>query len=438
MPKLSEQQIYKGLTYRKSFLDLITRESFLGCFANLRLLTREVIISVFSMEADSTASFDSCRDVYEYATRLERSLGFSEAKWVVNINRLYQFFDAILATGQFDPLKLAVREFKSELTELASGDQLFLPSIEITNDIPMSLSGHLYVDTPSDKPIEPITTYSHSEHKQPIYFPKPGIKNSNQLDLDRCYTINKGIRGICCIINIYRNFSTYDVTDGLRVFESLNYRVITFDNITVGTFISSLRSIRKKIEELDSDSFILIFSSHGDPENVMFADGKRMPRERIILEFLPVYCPCLAGKPKLFFFQNCRGDRTFEIDNTQPDPHTDSVMQSDAISSECARIARDIKIGTHLPTDIMRFYASTDGSVAYRLSTGSIFLQSLYEILQDESINRESLNELQSDLVRRVTCYSQATLERNNKAGGQVPEFKSSLVKKFYFKHPYL
>ena len=444
MPKLNEEQIYDGLVYRKAFLDLITQESFLSCFVNLRLLTREIIASVFSLTADSacTASFQSCRDVYEYVSRLERSLGFSEAKWAANLSKLYQFFDAMLATGQFDVLRSAVREFKSELTELASGGQLSLPSIEINelnNDIPMYLTNHLYVDTPTSKPIQALT-YSPAKSKEIFPSPKPWINDSNQLDLDRCYAINKGIRGVCCIINIYRNFSTYDVTDGQKVFENLSYKVVTFDNITAGTFVSSIKRIRSLIEELNSDSFVLIFSSHGDPENVMFADGRRMSRERIILEFLTPYCPCLAGKPKLFFFQNCRGDHTFEIANntTQPDPNTDSLMQSDAISSECARVAHNIRIGTHLPTDIMRFYASTEGSVAYRLSTGSIFLQSLYEILQDETINRESLNELQSDLVRRVTCYSQATLERSHKTGGQVPEFKSSLVKKFYFKHPHM
>ena len=426
--------------YRKIFLDLVTHESFLDCFTNLKLLTREIITSAFGRE-EGTASFDSCRDVYEFVSRLERSLGFSEARWSDNINKLCLFFDAILSTGQFDALRLVVREFKSELSELASGEELLMPSIEInevSRHIPLSATDHLCVDTTStNKPIQ--SQYSPNTYKQFSYTPKPEVKNSSQLDLDRCYAINKeGVRGLCWIINIYRNFSSFDVRDGLRVFENLNYKVIAFDNITAGSFISALKEIRKKIEELNSDSFILIFSSHGDPDNVMFADGRRMPRERIILEFLPSYCPCLAGKPKLFFFQNCRGDQTFEVNPTSPDPNTDSVLHSDAISSENARIAQSIRIGTHLPTDIVRFYASTDGSVAYRLSTGSIFLQSLYEILQDEGINRESLNELQSDLVRRVTCYSQATLERNNKTGGQVPEFKSSLVKKFYFKHPYL
>ncbi|KAI6656604.1 hypothetical protein LOD99_1399 [Oopsacas minuta] len=86
-----------------------------------------------------------------------------------------------------------------------------------------------------------------------------------------------------------------------------------------------------------------------------------------------------------------------------------------------------IKTRVHLPTDIVRFYASTEGSVAYRLSSGFIFLQALYEILEDDTLNRESLNELQSDLVRRVTNYSQEILQKSNRTGGQVPEFKSSL-----------
>ena len=432
MPKLAKQQILEGLTYRKAALDLITSEGFSENFDYLRTLTRDILVSKLNCH-QSTPSFESCEDADGYLIRLEKTLGFAANEWKRNITLLIEFLEELLGTDQFDEMRLGVSEFKGDLRPLTEGTPLPIPSIGPSHsvDIPdllhpnkdSTIQGGGVKNSPNYKQFQRCSYENHSVNRT--------------LDLDRCYAINEGNkRGLCLIVNIFREFASNDVWDGVRIFEDLNYKVITFDNITAGTYVTSLKNIRKEIESLNSDSFILIFSSHGDPENVLFSDGKRMPRENIILDFLPSYCPFLSGKPKLFFFQNCRGSESY-VDSAVSQ-EMDADIMSDAVHSQNIKIMQSIRTGRDLPTDIMRFYATTQGSVAYRLPTGSIFLQSLYEILRDDSLNRESLNELQSDLVRRVTLYSQEGLEKQNKIGAQVPEFKSSLVKKFYFKHPYL
>ena len=229
---------------------------------------------------------------------------------------------------------------------------------------------------------------------------------------------------MCLIVNMFRIGAGADVTDGGEIFEELNYEVMKLDNITFRDYMKSQKTIRKKIEDLNSDSFILIFSSHGDEKDVVFADNNQVPREEIILRFLPSYCPCLEGKPKLFFFQNCRGTdsypRTAQHDLLLFDPIPDST--DDSVLFTPSESLKDI------PKDILKFFATIEGHVAYRTEAGSIFLQALFEILRDDEHVRKHINAIQPILSDKVLRLSES--------GSQLPDYHTTLLKHFYFKHP--
>lgn len=58
----------------------------------------------------------------------------------------------------------------------------------------------------------------------------------------------------------------------------------------------------------DADCLVVIVMTHGDP-NELKAYDYTYHSSRLWEQFTAENCPTLAGKPKLFFIQACRGDR---------------------------------------------------------------------------------------------------------------------------------
>ena len=248
--------------------------------------------------------------------------------------------------------------------------------------------------------------------------------SSKSLDLDRCYPINiTGKRGVCLLVNIYRKYSFLDVSPAKQIFEELNYEVRVFDNVTAQEYFESLKKIREEIELLKSDSFIQIFSSHSDSNSVVFADEQRKDRADFITEFSGDICPCLIGKPKLFFFQNCREQKD----------HISNTSDLGILETENFRIIHKSKPSYMLPVDVLQFHATIDGAVAYRDERGSVFLQSLYGILRDHNIRCLPFGEIELELRRRVIKATQSPFEIDK---FQIPETLSTLTKIFYFFQP--
>ena len=66
-----------------------------------------------------------------------------------------------------------------------------------------------------------------------------------------------------------------------------------------------------------SDAFVLIILSHGFEGGLIYGtdsdeNGLRVERD-IVVQFNDRNCPALMGKPKMFFFNTCRGSES--IDN---------------------------------------------------------------------------------------------------------------------------
>lgn len=57
------------------------------------------------------------------------------------------------------------------------------------------------------------------------------------------------------------------------------------------------------------DCFFMVVSTHGDRGNVLGTDGVPVSIEsHVLTPFNGANCPSLVSKPKVFFFQACRGN----------------------------------------------------------------------------------------------------------------------------------
>ena len=426
---LTDKQIYSGLVYRKTVYDFIYSDAFKECFDNLKRMTKSAIIDKLHLNKH-TKSFENCKTEFEFIDKLEDSLGFDAKEWTNNVAMFREFFNTIVQDpeGSFKTLTGNFRRFLKSLRENGLLDEtIVVPTITLDiNPILVEKSSVLY--SPDNSTTDGKSGATNSDVPREKYHSSAAGTDqasigalrisSKPLDPDKCYPINPtGKRGICLLVNIFRKHSFLDVPPARQIFEGFNYEFRVFDNVTAQEYIESLQKVREEIEQLKSDSFIMIISSHGDENNVIFFDGKMIDRSDLVKEFSGDYCPSLIGKPKLFFFQNCRISEGNNEDISKFEPYmTDAAIPNPDYG----------KPSTISQSDILRIYATADGTVAYRDESGSVFLQTLYEILRDPVMKRLPINDIEINLRRMV----------HEKTGNQLPESTTSMMKTFYFCHP--
>lgn len=167
------------------------------------------------------------------------------------------------------------------------------------------------------------------------------------------YPMNRRCRGRCVIINIYNpNGGGYDRSDvGYRsgaeqdeiiltkLFTELRFSVEIHRNLTALAMTNLMSEIVVDPHLSEDQSFVLIVMSHGSIElrdgvlsEVVYASDNRAIVTSQLLEPL-ARCKALAGKPKLAFFQACRGD-DFDHGFTQTDGITETDSRPDKDEDE--------------------------------------------------------------------------------------------------------
>ena len=117
------------------------------------------------------------------------------------------------------------------------------------------------------------------------------------------------------------------------------------------------------------DAFVCIIMSHGgDRDTVFGVRGKKIAIEDLTSEFYPKKCPALAGKPKVFIIQTCRGpneDKTI----LSPGASVDSVTGLSTDSTVCRSVCPQ-------QTDFLFAFSTVPGYVSRRDKTnGSLFIK---------------------------------------------------------------
>lgn len=185
-----------------------------------------------------------------------------------------------------------------------------------------------------------------------------------------------------------------------NTFTKLGYQVFLHENLTEKETFKELENIKKRCREEPPQAMVVFLLSHGtDSKKFNAADGILLNIDDIRNQFTNDQCPALAGKPKIFMTNYCRGSN-------------EEYLETDG---------EKVKI----PQDLVTIYASKDGIAAYRLpEEGTSFVLSLCKVveeLRERTELRDFYHLLQNEMRRRKAT---------------TPVWEDFAFKKFYLEVP--
>jgi len=147
-----------------------------------------------------------------------------------------------------------------------------------------------------------------------------------------------------------------------------------------------------------------------------------LPLETLIAPIMS--CRKLMGRPKLFFFQLCRGNVHASM-STRPDsgiaPPSDNVMDS-------------LGAGFRSSLDRFSYYSSWHGNKSFRDGNGSVFIHYLTETFKEDGL-RLDLDDLTKIVNHQMTSHY--AKETNLPKGSDLaPEVSHTLTRTLHFNPP--
>jgi len=262
------------------------------------------------------------------------------------------------------------------------------------------------------------------KHLNPQFIPKVSFSKN-----DQNYFMDHRSRGKCIIINnTYFDSPTLPERKGTQVdrdrltscFKKLDFDVQNWDEKNAMDIRINIDRLSKE-DFTDQDCLIVCVLTHGDA-NCLYAKDEKYYIEYLFESFKSDVCKTLAGKPKIFIIQACRGDR---LDNG-------SIIQFDVEDSNSS----DVRIPQW--ADFLMAYSTIPGYYSWRNTTnGSWFIQAFTSVLMDH------YKEL--DLLSMFTITNQKVaydFESNTPnltefhQRKQIPMIASMLTRRVYFKKP--
>ncbi|XP_072401223.1 caspase-1-like [Diabrotica undecimpunctata] len=237
------------------------------------------------------------------------------------------------------------------------------------------------------------------------------------------------VKGTAIIFNhryfTMENVSPRDGTDLDRdalqkVLRELTFDVQVYNDLTLESLLEVL-GIVSKMNHTQCECLIIAVMSHGD-DGIIYARDEPYPTKKLWSYFTPLRCPSLAGKPKLFFIQACRGS------DSDPGQVVTYVEQD-------SRPATSKTYTIPIMADILVMYATVEEYYAWRdPATGSYFIQALVNQLRKHH-NSEDLLSILTRVNREVAIgfnsYEPNYPKYNNKK--EMCSIVSMLTRKYYF-----
>ncbi|PNF30631.1 hypothetical protein B7P43_G06128 [Cryptotermes secundus] len=217
-----------------------------------------------------------------------------------------------------------------------------------------------------------------------------------------------------------REGSKLDVKKLHETFTSLLFEVTIHNNLEYSDIKEAISALAKE-DHSDADCLAVIVLTHGERE------GRLVPRdsgvfynvEMLWKPFTADKCPSLAGKPKLFFIQACRGkklDAGIKVKQRRS-------IEFDSSPPLC-------KIPTH--ADFLFAHSTMEGFYSFRNpDKGTWFIQSLCKELN----STDNLLQILTRATRRVTQLESESNTQQFHEQKQVPSITSMLTRDLYF-HP--
>lgn len=297
---------------------------------------------------------------------------------------------------------------------------------------PKSASGQIHVDSktalqPKDELQNLTEADALEERNSQLFDPAAEYKTSHQR------------RGLALIFNHEyffwhlklpeRRGTLADRENLKRCLAGLGFEVRCFDNLKAGEVLEEIHNASTEHPHDDADCFMCIFLSHGEDDHVYAHDAK-IKIQDLTNMFRGDKCPGLIGKPKIFIFQACRGDK-----------HDDPVLARDGVDSKTEEsdineTEMDAAAVYTLPAgaDFIMCYSVAEGYYSHRETVnGSWYIQDLCEMIQKHGSSLEFTELL--TLVNRKVSHRRVDVCKDIHAIGkkQIPCFASMLTKKLRF-----
>ena len=235
----------------------------------------------------------------------------------------------------------------------------------------------------------------------------------NELDEYKLkYNMNHPKRGFALvIINSYFYNSDLNfrggVNDALQIriaLEKLEFQVDLHENVTLDKMKMLMNKYANRVDHSNNDCFACVISSHGRENEIRGVDHSSENDKKYIkivdLLFPFENCMSLAGKPKLFFIDCCRGPKrlsTFEHIN-----RTNKRLLSSKSNTDEIKLSRVV--------DFFVQYANVFGHMTY-FNKGSWYLQTLASEMKKVQIDEEFMTvilRIQNELARKLVIKSKA------------------------------
>ncbi|KAK2583366.1 hypothetical protein KPH14_009359 [Odynerus spinipes] len=194
-----------------------------------------------------------------------------------------------------------------------------------------------------------------------------------------------------------RYSAIYDKANLQKLFEEMGFAVVTHSNLTGQQIMDCVKNFSQREDLQKVHSCFVIVSSHGKKgkENYTEIEGvdyypDQSPQKctsvfcsDIIDCFTSEACPYLAGKPKVFIFQLCRGNKRQTMARIIPKHVTDS-SDNHTIVDNTMCIPKEKTTRNY--SDFLIVYATLPGHVAFRNNvTGSWFIQIFCEVFMNHA-----------------------------------------------------
>jgi hypothetical protein len=238
------------------------------------------------------------------------------------------------------------------------------------------------------------------------------------------YEMERSPHGIALIINNKtfqsdektRHGTEFDEENLAKVFQYLGYRIHIFNDCVADEIEKIMEEMRER-DHSNHDSFVCCILSHGGKtsdgrEYVSGSDSQNIFIDDISKKLDATNCRSLAGKPKVFIIQACRGNLE------------ELTLAAEDTTISCERRVSADSINTATETgDFYYAYATPSGYVAWRSEKGSYYITELCRALATHATTQHL-----ADIVVKANSNLSAIQDVT-----QTIETRSTLTGTIYF-----
>ncbi|XP_059488890.1 caspase-1-like [Neocloeon triangulifer] len=248
--------------------------------------------------------------------------------------------------------------------------------------------------------------------------------NVNLSNATRYYNMNHEKRGVALIFNHYkfdadrmpmRKGTDEDKERLIKAFKKHAFRVHFEDDLCISDIKYVINREIVKVDHSKSDCVAIAIMTHGSEGDKIYAKDSAYCLHDLVSMLTADKCPTLAGKPKLFFIQACRGEG-------QDGGHT--------IRTDSPRSGQYTQFRIPNQADFFLAYSTIPGYVAMRNQLyGSWFVKELCKKLMEDDSHARSIFQLMTEVVGKVAI----DYETKGDHYKQIPTFTSRLTKDLVF-----